>query len=192
MGLYGEPFAHSGDVSIRRMRDDRQDYVLLSNWLTDEKVLEFVFGRDNPHDLDMVREKYGPRTRGEHPTVPCIIQYRSRPVGYIQYTPLSKDEGLEFGFVDIDGTYGLDLWIGDVSLWNQGIGTAAVSSVTQYVFEEVGVLRTTIDPRTTNGRAIRCYEKCGFEKIKVLPGHELFEGERRDGWLMVLARPLTA
>ena len=38
------------------------------------------------------------------------------------------------------------------------------------------------DPQAWNERAIRCYEKCGFKKVKLLPKHELHEGEYRDCW----------
>lgn len=41
-----------------------------------------------------------------------------------------------------------------------------------------------MDPQIKNVRAIHCYEKCGFSKIKMLPKHELHEGEYRDCWLM--------
>jgi len=32
--------------------------------------------------------------------------------------------------------------------------------------------------------AVRCYEKSGFKKVKLLPAHELHEGAMRDCWLM--------
>ncbi|MEH1834506.1 MAG: GNAT family protein [Nostoc sp.] len=37
-----------------------------------------------------------------------------------------------------------------------------------------------------NPRAIRCYEKCGFVKVKLLPAHELHEGEYSDCWLTAI------
>ena len=47
------------------MRDDTRDYILMSGWLTDERVLEFYEGRDNPHDLAKIIEKFGPLARGD-------------------------------------------------------------------------------------------------------------------------------
>ncbi len=35
-------------LAIRRMRDDEQDYEVMAKWLSDERVLEFYAGRDNP------------------------------------------------------------------------------------------------------------------------------------------------
>ncbi len=37
-----------------------------------------------------------------------------------------------------------------------------------------------MDPQCRNARAIACYEKCGFKKIRILPRHEMHEGEMRD------------
>ena len=54
-----------------------------------------------------------------------------------------------------------------------------------YLFIVLGAAQVVIDPRATNKRAIRCYEKSGFRKVKVLPKHELHEGALRDVWLMI-------
>jgi len=39
-----------------------------------------------------------------------------------------------------------------------------------------------------NFRAIRCYEKCGFVKVKLLSGHDFHEGKYQDCWLMAINR----
>ncbi len=174
------------DASIRRMRDDVRDYVLMSKWLSDERVLEFVYGRDNAYDLDRARRKYRPRVRGEEPVVPCILVCRGRPIGFMQFYRVL--DGKEYDIEDVEGVYGVDLFIGEPELWNQGIGTKTLSALIDYLFGDLGALRVVIDPRVSNAHAIRCYERCGFNKIKVLPGHELHEGEYRDAWLMSIER----
>ncbi len=174
------------DVSIRLMRDDIHDYGLISKWLSDERVLEFVFGRDNAYDLDRARQKHGPRVRGEGPVVPCILVHRSRPAGFLQFYRVL--DGKEYDIEDVEGVYGVDLFIGEPELWNQGIGTKTLSALIDYLFSDLEALRVVIDPRVSNPRAIRCYEKCGFSKIKVLPEHELHEGAYCDAWLMSIER----
>lgn len=54
----------------------------------------------------------------------------------------------------------------------------------EYLFDVKEARQVLIDPQVSNTRAIRCYEKCGFRKIKLLPRNELHEGEWRDCWLM--------
>ena len=88
----------------------------------------------------------------------------------------------------MQGVYGVDLFIGEPELWDQGIGTKTLSALIGYLFGELGALRVVIDPRVSNARAIRCYERCGFSKIKILPEHELHEGIHRDAWLMSVER----
>ena len=80
--------------------------------------------------------------------------------------------------------YGMDQFFGESAYWNKGIGTRLVRSMVKYLIEEKGADRIVMDPQTWNERAIRCYEKCGFEKVKFLPKRELHEGEYRDCWLM--------
>ena len=66
----------------------------------------------------------------------------------------------------------------------KGIGTELVSLVVNYLIEEKGADRIVMDPQTSNKRAMRCYEKCGFEKVKHLPKHELHEEVYQDCWLI--------
>lgn len=43
--------------------------------------------------------------------------------------------------------------------------------------------RIVMDPQTRNTRAIKCYEKCGFNKVRLLPSSEFHEGKYQDCWL---------
>jgi hypothetical protein len=82
-----------------------------------------------------------------------------------------------------------NIWDAPVTnYWNQGIGTKILSTLVNYLFAELQAEKIVIDPNVRNTRAIRCYEKCGSEKVKILPKHELHEKEYRDSWLMVRDR----
>ena len=70
---------------------------------------------------------------------------------------------MEHGATEI--IYGTDQFFGEPSYWNKGIGTRLVSAMVKYLIEEKGANRIVMDPQTWNERAIRCYEKCGFEKV---------------------------
>ncbi len=183
-----EPLVTSGDIAIRLMRDDDEDYVLMSRWLSDERVLEFYGGRDNPHDLTKVRLEYGPNVRGQGNVVPCMLVYRGVLIGYLQHYTVEGPEAEELEIESTSGVYGVDLFIGDPELWDKGIGTAALSAFLRYMFDDKGARRIIIDPRVSNLRAIRCYEKCGFHTIGLLEGRELHEGEYWDRRLMAVSR----
>ena len=151
-----KPFVASDDIAIRHMRDDDDDYLLMSRWLSDERVLEFYEGRDNPHDPAKVRLKYGPCARGQGDPAPCMLVYRGTPVGYMQYYSVEGSSAGKLGIEATKGIYGVDLFIGLPELWDKGIGTAALSALVGYLSDDMGALRIVIDPRVSNSRAIRC------------------------------------
>lgn len=53
-----------------------------------------------------------------------------------------------------------------------------------YLKEEKDADIVLLDPHKDNYRAIRAYQKAGFAIIGELLEHELFEGEKKDCWLM--------
>ena len=180
-------FIEQPGLAIRLMRDELQDYELMSKWLTDERVLAFYEGRDNPFDLDRAVAKYSPRVLGEDKVVPCILEHHDTPIGYMQYYAVTE---MEESGPEADGpVFGIDMFIGEPDLWDRGIGTRALKMLVEYLFSALSAARVVIDPVVTNERAIRCYEKSGFMKVKVLPRHQLHERELRDLWLMVRDRP---
>ncbi|MGZ5299478.1 MAG: hypothetical protein ACXWDU_07345, partial [Actinomycetota bacterium] len=52
-----------------------------------------------------------------------IIIVGDRPIGYAQYSPWSgaADEAREMGIPDIDGSYGLDIFIGEPDMVDRGV-----------------------------------------------------------------------
>ena len=184
-------FALLGPVAFRRMQDAQDDYEQLARWLTDERVLEFYEGRDNPFPLERVKAKYSPRVLETDDVTPCFILFEGRPVGFIQYYPHDADERHAYGLDNTRTAYGMDLFIGEPDLWDQGLGAQAVALLRDYLFDALEADAITLDPETWNIRAIRCYEKCGFRKTMLLPAHEMHEGLMRDSCLMVAENPKT-
>jgi aminoglycoside 6'-N-acetyltransferase len=160
----------------------QEDELLLSKWLTDEKVLEFYEGRDRPHDLKLVRKHF---FEDRECITQCIIQYDQRDIGYIQFYPITNEEKEIYGYIeDSDVIYGMDQFIGEVEYWNKGIGSKLVGATVDYILREIKANKIVMDPQAWNTRAIRCYEKCGFIKKKYLEKHEYHEGQYRDCWLI--------
>lgn len=175
------------EISIRRMQDDIQDYSLMAKWLTDEKVLKYYEGKNNPFPLDRIIESYQLMVRGDDKSVPCLFYYQKTAIGYLQYYALNDLPDTDrqmYSLEETENVYGMDLFIGESQYWNQGIGTKVVSFAVDYIFEQLQAVKVVIDPHVWNTRAIRCYEKCGFVKVKILPEHELHEGKYWDCWLM--------
>ncbi|MGE5560287.1 MAG: GNAT family N-acetyltransferase [Chloroflexota bacterium] len=174
-------------MTIRPMRDSASDLAVMARWLSDPRVLEFYEGRDRPHDVEMVRDGFLRRTEVKGET-PCIVEVHGRPIGYIQFYPIDADEAAEYGLDPGEAVYGIDQFIGEPALWDQGLGRAMVRLMLSYLLGERGAARVVLDPAVDNERAIRCYQACGFRRVKLLPEHELHEGRRRDCWLMAVTR----
>jgi aminoglycoside 6'-N-acetyltransferase len=175
------------DLSIRLMREELADYEVMAKWLSDPRVLEFYEGRDQALSLEKIQSEYAPRIRGEEDVTPCLIILQAEAIGYIQFYRLDEESRSSYGLsVDycLESVYGIDQFIGEVSCWNRGLGTRSISLLLRYLFQTKGARKVILDPHVTNLRAIRCYEKCGFRKVKILPAHELHEGVLRDAWLM--------
>jgi len=168
------------DITVRQLnRDDERHLV---RWLSDPAVLQYYEGRDRPHDAQMVREHFYDE---QDETIRCMVEYRERPIGYIQYYVLEEDERHEYGYDDVDEIiYGTDQFIGEPDYWNKGIGSLLVQSMVAFLVEQKKAQRVVMDPQAWNARAIHCYEKCGFLKVKLLKAREWHEGEMRDCWLM--------
>ena len=175
------------NVSIREMRFEDEDFDLMEKWLTDVEVLQYYEGRDQPFTRQQVIEKFGRRAAGEDYVVPCIVEYAGVPIGYMQYYELPENIKEQYGVVVVSDVYGMDLFIGETRYWNRGIGTTMVKALLEYLFTVKEASNVFIDPQTWNERAIRCYEKSGFRKVKLLPKNELHEGILRDNWVMKIS-----
>jgi aminoglycoside 6'-N-acetyltransferase len=158
--------------------DDRE---VLSKWLSNPSVLEYYEGRDNPFNLDKVQHVFFNRENG---TKRCMVEYEGVKIGYIQYYKLDEESKVKYGYKVEDNIYGMDQFIGETSYWNKGIGQLLVSSMVTFLVEQEKAKVVVMDPQTWNVRAINCYEKCGFKKVKLLPKNELHEGQYRDCWLI--------
>ena len=168
------------DIRVRRL--ELQDSKLLVKWLSDSVLLEYYEGRDRPHDLELVRKHF---YDGREEVTQCILQYKAKDIGYLQFYLIDDEEAREYGYTGFKGRiFGMDQFIGETDCWNQGIGSLIIKETVKYLIEAEQADRIVMDPQVWNARALRVYEKCGFVKKKYLEKHEQHEGELRDCWLI--------
>ncbi|WP_340401179.1 GNAT family N-acetyltransferase [Paenibacillus sp. FSL H8-0079] len=172
----------SDEITVRFLKIEDEHHLV--KWLSDPEVLQYYEGRDRPHDLERVREHF---YNLEDDATRCIVEYRGGPIGYIQFYKLEEEERTAYGYGNTDTDeiiYGTDQFIGEVDYWNKGIGTQLVQSMLNFLINEKHARKVVMDPQAWNLRAISCYEKCGFQRMKLLEKHEQHEGQMRDCWLM--------
>ena len=170
------------------MQDTEKDYTLMAKWLTDPKVLEFYKGRDNAHDLTKVKEKYSVKILNETNTYACILELDSKPIGYVQFYEIDVKQKKKFELLQNELIYGIDMFIGETSEWNKGLGSKYLRLLVKWIFKNKNPAHIIIDPRVENTRAIHAYEKVGFTKVRVISNYEIWESKPSDNWLMILTK----
>jgi aminoglycoside 6'-N-acetyltransferase len=179
-----------GDLTIRPMRDDADDYRLLVRWRAEPHVHEWWDPDDPPPTLDEVIAHYGPRVRGEEKTTACIFLLDDRPAGFIQFyrwLPYTQPSTPEEPVIDIrpdEDTFGLDIHIGEPDLVGHGLGTRVVDVVCGYLERQLGASWVALTTEVTNHRAQRAYEKAGFRKVRQVLDTDTRGGQPAVCWLM--------
>ncbi|MTD31348.1 GNAT family N-acetyltransferase [Planomicrobium sp. YIM 101495] len=165
-------------MTIRKMV--HKDLDIMTKWLNTEEVLEFFGDPAAPPSAAQVRAKYGPRIDGAVAVEPYIVEAEGRPFAFMQCYRLTEEDYARYGYSSDELIYGMDQFIGEPDVLNRGYGTRMVKAFAELIFTEKRADAIVMDPEVRNLRAIRCYEKCGFRKLK-----EIDEGTK---WLMELRR----
>lgn len=166
-------------LSVRSL--ERSDGALLAKWLSNPQVLQYYEGRDRPFDMDKVMKVFFNEKTDVNR---CIIEFEGLEIGYIQYYSLDEETKKLYDYPSDLNIYGIDQFIGEVNYWNRGIGQLLIRSIVEFLIVYEQANKIVMDPQIWNERALRCYGKCGFRKVKLLPKHELHEGQYRDCWLI--------
>jgi aminoglycoside 6'-N-acetyltransferase len=155
-------------VILRPVRPS--DRAALIEVLRDPSVVAIWDSRGPEHSADELL------AGGPHWTV-WAIEVEGELAGSIQAAE-EEDEDYRHAGIDI---------ILSSRFQNRGLGTDAVRTLAQYLMEIRGHFRLTIDPATSNARAIRSYEKVGFKPVGVMRRYERgVDGTYHDGLLMDL------
>jgi RimJ/RimL family protein N-acetyltransferase len=102
-------------------------------------------------------------------------QYLSAYLGELRFPPAAKFsfaietlDGIHIGncsYYDINDAKGeaeVGIMIGNRDHWNKGYGSDAITTLLDYVFSKTNLKRIYLKSLTSNRRAHRCFEKCGF------------------------------
>ncbi len=175
----GKYYFEKDGFCYRLLEDKKSDYELMANWRNKEDIAKYFGGRHIHNTVESVREKYLPRIN-EGKMHPSIIEIEGEPIGYIQYYKVEEIE--KFKVEQYDNPYELDMFI--ASARGKGVGTKTLTYMTEYIFDELKADLQVIMPRSINKRAIRCYEKAGFERQFTVEKGEFFENKWQEGLIM--------
>ena len=136
-----------------------EDLPMVRRWLETPQVAQWW--RDPDTQFALVSDDL------DHPAMDqFIVTADDRPFAYLQcYDPTAwPDNGLG---THPHGTRGIDQFIGEPDMIDRGHGSALIRSFVDDLLK-TGTPRVVTDPDPANIRAVRAYEKAGFQKVRLV------------------------
>jgi RimJ/RimL family protein N-acetyltransferase len=121
-------------------------------WFSDPEVIRFL-GRNSP--VTMAEEERWFRA------------YERRTDEQIFAIEVAGDHIGNLGLHKIDRVHRkaeVGIVIGEPTFWSKGYGTEAMRLALRYGFDDLGLSKVSLDVLETNVRAIRTYERLGFQR----------------------------
>jgi diamine N-acetyltransferase len=88
-----------------------------------------------------------------------LILVNGEPVGQVTYNDIVERDGRK--------QVELDIWMRSEAFCGKGYGSEALDALCRHLHERFGVQHFMVQPSARNPRAIRAYEKVGFEPIQL-------------------------
>jgi len=162
-------------VRLRPMQES--DLPSFVAWLADRDVTRWLAEMGEPPTIEDEFDWYQRKREDPENVLWAIETLEGRLMGNIELRLAPHAKRAELGVA-----------IHDKTQWNQGYGTDAVCLVLGYAFDELHLNRIELTTDEKNLRAIRVYEKLGFQREGLLRGHRLVDGVYGNTLVMGLLR----
>ena len=129
------------------------DLPLLRHWDEQPHVIESDPNDDWQWERELQRT---PEWRSQ-----LVAEDDARPVGYLEIIDPELEDQHYWGDCG-PGLRAIDIWIGEASDLNRGFGTQMMTIALERCFADPTVQAVLVDPLSSNERAHRFYERCGF------------------------------
>ena len=150
------PRISGGLINLRPVSDE--DLPWRVEWLNDVETVRLFTGLPPDRAYDMFDAE---RWRQSAETDPLALVWAietkgCRHIGDVDIHDICRSEGRSR----------MTILIGNRDYWGRGFGADAVNTILKYAFNELGLSAVNLRVCDFNRRAIRCYEKCGFEQTE--------------------------
>jgi len=139
------------------------DLPTLHEWLTRRHVAQWWH---DPATLAGMRDEFAPLMIPGDRDQAYIASDGSRDIGYIQAYTVKDSGGGWWPDEQDPGARGIDQFLANADQLGQGLGTEMIHAFLERLFADPAVTRVQVDPAPDNLRAIRCYEKAGFTRVR--------------------------
>ncbi len=137
---------------IRLRRVEREDIPTFVRWFNDPEVREFLM-MYLPMSTAEEEKWFERQLEDRNSDVFAIETADGVLIGNIGLHDINwRDRRAELGIA-----------IGEKAYWGKGYGSDAIRTLLRFAFQEMNLHRVSLRVREDNARAIRAYEKCGFQ-----------------------------
>jgi len=183
-----EIIVSDGNLRLRAMRDHEDDYARVVAWRNQPHVRQWWDPDDPPMTMQMAMAECRPCLAGIEPDHLAFIEIEELPVGFVQYYPWAPYAGelAGMGLAVREGSWSLDIYVGEPDWVNCGIGSRTVRMLCDFLFLHEGASEVAFGVDRENARARRAYEKAGMT-----PTVEYLDTDTRDGervWSVLMVR----
>jgi RimJ/RimL family protein N-acetyltransferase len=154
------------------------DVRQLWEWRNDEEGMRLRDWPEPPYPLAQAEKDYEESQCDEHHLRFVITTLDGELIGETALTHIDQRSG-EADF---------NIAIGNKAYWGKGYGTDATHALMKYGFEQMNLHRVTLYVHDFNARAIRVYEKCGFQVEGRMRKAHYMDGQHTDVLVMGLLR----
>jgi RimJ/RimL family protein N-acetyltransferase len=134
---------------------EQSDIEPCYRWMNDREVTQYILAGKWPLSRLAEQAWVDRAARGENPNDRALAICLRDGGRHIGNTGLHRIDWHSRTAV-------LGILIGEKDCWGQGYGTDAVRTLVRYAFEDLNLRKVSLSVLAHNGRAVRCYEKCGF------------------------------
>ncbi len=169
----------------RLRRVEREDLPRAVSWMNDPAVRENLL-LVYPLSLHDEHEWFEAMLKREPATQPFIVEAPAEAGGADAWSPIGS-----IGFQDVSWrtrSAELGIVLGDRSVWGKGYGTDAARTLLRWGFDELNFNRVWLRVYDDNVRAIRSYDKLGFQVEGRLRQDRFHQSRYSDTLIMGLLR----
>lgn len=147
-------------IDLIEFTDKKDNYELMYKWCSQEFVYEWFEQRKL--SLEEIENKYKNKLLANQQHL-FFINYNDTKIGFVQI--YKYDDKKNDALIKYNSIIEYDIFIGESEYLSRGIGTKIVNYVNNYIYENYLCDCIVLRPFKRNKRAVKCYEKCGFERM---------------------------
>lgn len=169
-------------IDLIEFTDKKDSYELMYKWCSQEFIYEWFEQRKLSYEE--IENKYKNKLLANQQQL-FFINYNDNKIGFVQI--YKYDDKKSESFKKYDSIYEYDIFIGEVEYLSRGIGTQIIKYVNNYIYEKYLCDCIVLRPFKRNERAVKCYEKCGFEIVDEYVGSDTLGNKEK--MIVLLNKP---